>query len=138
VLDYYEVHFNSAFAVLRTGVIRDELTRVMPLESVTRTDTTAPDKEDEDSTLPELEDLSKRADVVLSAQNHELHRLIQQLPPAERAAVLWKYFYDLKTESADPAETTVASLCGVSGSEIRSRLRTAYARLKNRMEEKKS
>jgi DNA-directed RNA polymerase specialized sigma24 family protein len=132
LLDYYEVHFNSAFATLRATVIREEIAHVGPLEALSA----AGDDDDEGSEPVELKDLSSAADVPRCAENEQLHRLIQALPPDEREAILWKYFFDLKTESTDPTEKTVASLCGVSGSEIRSRLRAAYARLKQRMEEK--
>lgn len=134
LLDYYEVRFNSAFATLRNAVIREEVAHIAPLDSLSGTD--IGDGEDEEAEPVELEDLSPDADVVLCAENEELYRLIQALPPDERKAIVWKYLFDLKTESTDPAEQTVASVCGVSGSEIRSRLRAAYARLKERMEEK--
>jgi DNA-directed RNA polymerase specialized sigma24 family protein len=128
VLDYFEIHFNHAFATLRAGIIRKTLAASAPLDSLD-------EPADEDEAPAELADLSPDTDIVLSAENEELHRLIQALPFAEQQAIVWKYFYGLKTESTDPAERTVASVCGVSGSEIRARLRSAYARLKNRMEE---
>jgi hypothetical protein len=34
VLDYYEVHFNSAFATLRAGIIRKAIAQSAPLESL--------------------------------------------------------------------------------------------------------
>lgn len=134
LLDYYEVRFNDAFATLRAGVIREEIARAAPLESLSGTGDAG--DEGEDSEPIELKDLSTDADVVLSAENEQLHRLIQALPADERAAIVWKYLFGYKTESTDPTEKTVASLCGVSGSEIRSRLRAAYTRLKKWMEEK--
>jgi DNA-directed RNA polymerase specialized sigma24 family protein len=134
VLDFYELRFNRALTVLRAQVIRYERLRTTPLESVS-----APElrnAEEEEPEPIELPDLSPGADVVTSAENAELYRLVQALPPDERDAILWKYYKDLDTEATDPTKTTVASLAGVSGSEIRSRLRAAYARLKKRMEEK--
>lgn len=134
VLDFYELRFNRALAALRAQVIRYERLRTTPLESVSAHE---PRNADEEEPEPiELPDLSPGADVVTSAENAELYRLVQALPPDERAAILWKYYSDLDTEATDPTKTTVASLAGVSGSEIRSRLRAAYARLKKRMEEK--
>jgi RNA polymerase sigma factor (sigma-70 family) len=133
VLDYYEVRFNSAFAALRANVIRDETAHAAPLVSLTDND----EEQTEDAGLPELEELSTDRDsVVLSAEKEELHRLIQRLPADERSVVVWKYLYGYKTESTDPSEDTVATRCGVSGSEVRARLRSAYARLKKWMEEK--
>lgn len=132
VLDYFEVRFNHAFATLRLGVVRKALAATVDLAPL---DEPAAVAEDGDPVPVELPDLSAGADVLLSAENTQLQRLIQALPFEERQAILWKYFYDLKTESTDPHERTVASVCGVSGSQIRSRLRSAYARLKKWMEE---
>ena len=134
VLDFYEVRFNKALATLRAEVIRFERLRTGKAESLS-----APEPHDageEEREPVEPPDLSPEADVFAFAQNAELWRLIQALPPDERGAVLWKYYDDLETESTDPAKETVASRAGVSGSEIRSRLRAAYASLKKQMEEK--
>lgn len=129
-LDYYEVHFNKAFVTVRAGIIRKAFAHQAPLESLSDSS-----DEGEDVEPVELQDLSPAADVVLCAENEQLARLIQALPRDEREAIVWKYFFNLKTESTDQTERTVASLCEVSGSEIRSRLRAAYARLKKRIEE---
>jgi hypothetical protein len=134
ILDYYEIRFESAFATLRANVIREATARAAPLMPLTSTDGQEDAEGDEPIELQELASDSEAA--VLSAENAELHRLIQALPPVECDAVTWKYVYGYKTESNDPGETTVATLCGVSGSEVRSRLRSAYARLKKWMEEK--
>lgn len=134
VLDFYELRFNKAFATLRAQVIRYERLRTITGESLSAPEPHDADKEEREPMEPP--DLSPEADVFTSAQNAELWRLLQALPPAERDAILWKYYEDLETESTDPAKETVASRAGVSGSEIRSRLRAAYARLKKRMEEK--
>ena len=134
VLDFYELRFDKALATLRAQVIRYERLRSTPLESVSAPEARNADEKEPDPI--ELPDLSPGADVVTSAENVELYRLVQALPPDERDAILWKYYTGLDTEATDPTKTTVASLAGVSGSEIRSRLRAAYARLKKRMEEK--
>jgi hypothetical protein len=132
-LDYYEVRFDSAFATLRANVIREATAHATPLVSLTGTEAT---DETEGAPPAELQELATDPETVaLSAEKEELHRLIQTLPPDERAAVTWKFLYGYKTESTDSTETTVATLCGVSGSEVRSRLRSAYARLKKWMEE---
>lgn len=133
-LDFYELRFNKAFAALRAQVIRYERLRTTPFEPLSAPQ---PHNADEEEPEPiELPDLSPIADVAAAAESAELYRLVQALPPDERNAILWKYYSDHDTESTDPTKTTVASLAGVSGSEIRSRLRAAYARLKKRMEDK--
>jgi RNA polymerase sigma factor (sigma-70 family) len=134
VLDYYEVHFNHAFSTLRNGIVRKALASSAPLDPLDE----PLDGDDDEAPPADFADLSPDADLLQCAQKAELHRMIQALPPDERQAVVWTYLYGLKVESIDPAEKTVAHLCGVSGSEIRSRLRSAYARLKKRMEEKLS
>ena len=134
ILDFYEIRFDSAFATLRAQVIRYERLRAGPLESLSAD---GPRYADDDEPEPiELPDLSPEADIVTIAENVELYRLVQALPADERDAILWKYYDDLDTESTDPSKATVATRAGVSGSEIRSRLRAAYARLKKQMEEK--
>jgi len=134
VLDFYELRFNKALAALRAQVIRYERLRTPPVKA--RSAPESRDVEEGELEQAELSDPSLAADVLVTAENAELWRLIQALPQAERDAILWKYYEDLETESTDPAKETVASRAGVSGSEIRSRLRAAYARLKKRMEEK--
>jgi DNA-directed RNA polymerase specialized sigma24 family protein len=131
VLDFFEVRFNRAFAALRTAVIREAIAVNAPLEPMPETVEVT---DDEDGLVPELADLSNDADVVLSAEREQLYRLIQRLPLEERQVIVYKYL-GLKTESNDPTEITVATRCGVSGSEVRSRLRAAYAHLKKWMED---
>ena len=133
VLDYFEVRFNDAFRALRVEVIRKALRQNALLVCL---DEQVSNDGESEIVVIESADPSSEADVEREALNAELHRLIQQLPLAERQAILRKYFDGLKTESTDPLEDTVATVCGVSGSEIRSRLRSAYARLKKRMEVK--
>jgi hypothetical protein len=133
VLDYYEVHFNHSLATLRAQVIRHERLRT-PVDPLPPT--AGADAEGDEPEPIELQDLSPDVDPLVCAQNAELYRFVQALPPDERDAILRKYYKDLDTESTDSTKTTVASLAEVSGSEIRSRLRAGYARLKKRMEEK--
>jgi DNA-directed RNA polymerase specialized sigma24 family protein len=134
-LDFYEIRFNQAFAALRTTVIREELSRHAPggnpLEPL-------PDRES-DAELDSTEwDALNRAesDPERSAESAELWRMVQSLPLHERRAIMGKYLFDYKVESTNPEELTVATLCEVSGSEIRSRLRSAVARLKWMKEQK--
>jgi DNA-directed RNA polymerase specialized sigma24 family protein len=131
VLDFYEIGFNRALVTLRAQVIRHE--RLRTGESLSAPE---PQNAEDDPEPIELPDLSPNADPLECARNAELYRFVQALPPDERDAILRKYYRDLDTESTDSTKTTVASLAEVSGSEIRSRLRSAYARLKKRMEEK--
>jgi DNA-directed RNA polymerase specialized sigma24 family protein len=135
-LDFYEIRFNQAFAALRTTVIREELSRHAPgghpLEPL-------PDRQS-DAEPDSLEwDALERAesDPERSTESAEFWRMVQSLPLAERQAVMGKYLFGYKVESTDPEELTVATLCEVSGSEIRSRLRAAVSQLQ-RMKEQKS
>lgn len=135
-LDFYEVRFNMAFATLRAGIIREALRqqkRSVPVSVPVGTDE---ETDDDGGELLDPKDPSESADVVLTVEKEQLSRLIQALPPDEREAIVWKYYFDLKTESNDPTEATVAKRCGVSGSEVRSRLRAAHARLGMWMEGK--
>jgi hypothetical protein len=131
-LDFYEAQFNAAFATLRAGVIRATHRRnarfVAPISAADQTE-----DGDEMSDVGERQDESPDSDPALQAEGHDLLRFIQALPLEEREAVVWKRF-GFKTESNDTAETTVATLCGVSGRAIRGRLNSARTRLK-RMEE---
>lgn len=133
VLDFYEVRFNKALAALRTSVIRDAIRQGSALDSPLEP---LPDVEtDEGLDQVEWASLARLdADPAGSAESAEFWRKVQKLPLPERQAILGKYVYGLKVESNDPTEITVASFCKVSGSEIRSRLRSAKALLEG-MEE---
>jgi DNA-directed RNA polymerase specialized sigma24 family protein len=134
-LDFYEIRFNQAFAALRTSVIREELSRHAPggrpLEPL-------PDREsDAEPDAIEWDALDRaESDPERSAESAEFWRMVQSLPLDEREAIMGKYLFGHKVESTDPEELTVATLCEVSGSEIRSRLRSAVAQLKWMKEQK--
>lgn len=138
-LDFYEVQFNKALAWLRTGVLREAYRRQMHFEAPPPSPTPVKDSDvghDDVGDIGDSADESPHCDPLMQLESLDLLRRIQALPAEERNAVLWKR-EGYKTESIDPAETTVATLCGVSGREIRDRLGSARARLK-RMEEEKS
>jgi hypothetical protein len=132
-LDYYEAQFNGAFAKLRADAIRAVLRH--SARFVASTPASAAIEGDDDdgaSDASERADESPDRDLLLQAESQDFLRRVQALPPEESEAVLWK-LVGYKTESIDPAETTVATLCGVSGRVTRTRLSSARARLK-RME----
>lgn len=132
-LDYYEVQFNSAFATLRVGFLRAayrhnaHFADPPPTANESEDGVEAVDAADQADELPET-------DLQLQADAYDLLCRIQALPPEECEAATWKYF-GYKTESTDPNETTVASLCGVSGRVIRARLHSAKSRLKKMEDE---
>jgi hypothetical protein len=138
-LDFFEAQFNKAFVTLRFHVLRDVYRRNARFEAPLPTVALAADGGEREDDVSEVGDSANEppdCDPVMQAESHELLRRIQALPAKEREAVMLKRL-GFETESVDPQETTVATLCGVSGRAIRDRLRSAKARLK-RMEEEKS
>lgn len=138
-LDYYEAQFNAAFATLRAGVLRDVYRHNARFVSPSPAPAAAADGsvgDDDAVDIADSADESPRCDPVIQLESLEGLRRVQALPTKEREAFLWKGL-GFETESIDPLETTVATLCGVSGRAIRNRLRSANARLKC-MEEEES
>jgi hypothetical protein len=129
-LDYWEARFGDAFAKVRAQVIhaaKKHHALFEPLES-------RPGADDDDAPdTPELADPSHESDPFRQAELAQLLRAFQSMPFELQQAAFWKW-QGYKTESNDQTETTVATLCGVSGREIRNRLAEIKARLK-RMEE---
>jgi hypothetical protein len=135
-LDYFEVRFNSAFAALRTDVIREEIRsarRFVPL----------PTEDSEGESISEDEAISRLPESILrnpaSQEDRvflkELLAAINALPPDVRKAVILCEFWGYDVESDDPNKITAARLCNVSGRTIRKRLSRAEPTLKRFKEE---
>lgn len=114
-LDYYECKFDRAFRVLRCGALRREERNTRGVEALSD----GSDAEDGHHQLANLP--SCRA-----TQEDGFHRadLLDRLPhELQRVLVFTEMGY--VAESDDPNKITVATLCGVSGRTVRSRLKLA-------------
>jgi hypothetical protein len=136
-LDYFEVRFNSAFAALRTDLVRAEIRTARRFAHL-------PEGDDEEghlisddeaiARLPEaaLRNPANQADRVFLRQ---VFKAINELPPDEREAVILVRMMGYEVESDDPTKATAATRSGVSGRTIRKRLGRAAAALKRYKEE---
>jgi hypothetical protein len=136
-LDYFEVRFNSAFAALRTDLVRAEI-------RIARRFAHLPEGDDEEgrlisddeaiARLPEaaLRNPASQADRVFLRQ---VSKVINELPPDQRQAVILVRVMGYEAESDDPTKVTAATRSGVSGRTIRKRLRQAGGVLKRYKEE---
>jgi hypothetical protein len=136
-LDYFEVRFNSAFAALRTDLVRAEIRtarRFAPL----------PEGDDEDGLLLSDDEAIARlpgaalrnpANQEDSVFLRQVAKAINKLPPDQREAVILVRIMGYEVESNDPTKVTAATRSGVSGSIIRKRLRRAAAALKRYKED---
>lgn len=121
-LDYYEVTFNRAFRTLRIDVLRKYTVRfinTVPLSEVSNGDDEDPVQWDDKA----LQTPASHADRMMFAE------FLDDLPEAERQAVVLHYVIGHKIESIDEAETTVATLCNVSGRTIGKLLKNAKERI---------
>jgi hypothetical protein len=135
-LDYFEVRFNSAFAALRTDVVRAEI-------RVARRFVHLPEEDDEEGRLRSDDQavarltegtLKSPAAQVDAKFLQEMLKIIGKLPPDQRDAVILCYIMGYEVESEDPAKITAATRCGVTGRTIRNRLQRATAALKKHKE----
>jgi hypothetical protein len=128
-LDFFECRFNRAFRCFRIDFMRGETVRTEHLVELP-SENEAPDSFGDEERLPRISDAFQKAATQLP--DVFLQRLlgaIRLLPPDERKAVILCCVFGYKEESDDPAETTAASLCGVTGRTIRNRLHRAAAKL---------
>ncbi len=116
-LDYFEIHFNKAFAALRTDVMREKLrtfSRSYPI----------PD----DKSIESLPNTVMRKSA--TQENHLLlKQILDTLPPEERRAIVLCKIMGYAEESDDPSKQTAAKICGVTGRTIRNRIARATSRL---------
>ena len=139
VLDYYECRFNRAFKTLRLTLLRSERNATkhhVELPAENREDTLVSD----DARMAWL----SRAFATPATQDESLERreLLQNLCVAldtlatdERAAVVLHFLIGFDIESVDPNKATVATICGVTGRTVRTRLARGLAALQHCLEE---
>lgn len=136
-LDFFEVRFNSAFAALRTDVIREEIRSARRFMQFPATD-------EEGQSISEDEAISRLPGSVLRNPAGQEDRLflrqlitaINGLPSDVRRAVILCKVMGYDVELDDPKKITAAKLCDVSGRTIRKRLSKAEPTLKRFKEER--
>lgn len=135
-LDFFECRFNRAFLTFRIPYIERERERSETIRPIPQEKSDSADRTGD-------EILGHMAEAFRTAANQEnyvlqnaLRRAIDTLPADERKAVVLRYFYGLPEESAKPAVTSVASVCGVTGRTIRYRLERALAKLSKKLDNK--
>jgi DNA-directed RNA polymerase specialized sigma24 family protein len=139
VLDYYECRFNKAFKTLRLTLLRSERNATkhhVELPADNQEDALGSD----DARMAWLSSkLSKPATQEESLERRELLQklcgALDTLPADERAAVVLHFLVGFDIESVDPNKATVATICGVTGRTIRTRLARPLAALQNCLEE---
>jgi DNA-directed RNA polymerase specialized sigma24 family protein len=136
-LDFFECRFSLAFRSFWIDFMRRETARAEQLVELPSENET-PDSSSDDERLSRVSDAFQKAatqlpDIFLE----ELLNAIRSLPSDERKAVVLCCVFGYKEESDNPAETTAATLCGVSGRTIRNRLSTAAKKLSKFKEEVK-
>lgn len=124
-LDYFECKFNSAFSCFRIDMLRKEDVRTKPLVPLP----TGPDRTDGEAVEWMSNALQAAATQDHGLRYQELLSGIEALPSDERRAVVMCCMMGFEEESIDPAKTTAATLCGVTGRTIRNRLCRAAEKL---------
>jgi hypothetical protein len=131
-LDYFEVRFNSAFAALRTDLVRAEYRTARRFANLPEADDEEGQLISDDEAiarLPEsiLRNPARQEDHVALTQ---MLKVVNGLPPDQREAVVLCHIMGYEEESDDPTKITAATRCGVTGRTIRNRLRRAAVTLK--------
>jgi hypothetical protein len=125
-LDFFEVRFNSAFRFLRIDILRKD-------ERLQKFRTSVEFSEEHDGKPISDEELSEYLRTPAIPERAlilgELKEAIDALPPDERKAVILCHIMGYDQESDDQEKITAATICGVSGRTIRSRLTRAAVRL---------
>jgi RNA polymerase sigma factor (sigma-70 family) len=137
VLDFYEVSFGQAFRTLRVEISAKEHARTERLEDL-------PELDDRGEEISETEALDGKTSKSRDSSSMEdpilrldLARALAQLPNTEREAIVLHHHLGYEIESEDPTKRTVATICGVTGRTVRSRLRDAKTKLETLMEKNK-
>jgi DNA-directed RNA polymerase specialized sigma24 family protein len=124
--------FNSAFAALRTDLVRAEIRSARRFAHLPEGD------DDEGRLISDDQGIARLPGAALrNPANQEdrvflrqISKLINELPPDQREAVILVRIMGYEAESDDPTKVTAATRSGVSGRTIRKRLRRAAAVLK--------
>jgi RNA polymerase sigma factor (sigma-70 family) len=133
-LDFYEIAFKKAVLALCINALNKELKHAAETVSLTsRSDDD--DSGAHDSLMAQIDKLK-----VLSTEDNgeapqKLRAAVEKLPPDEREAIVLVYYLGHEVESNDKTKETAATICGVSGRTIFSRLARAYKKLAQIMEE---
>jgi DNA-directed RNA polymerase specialized sigma24 family protein len=131
VLDYYECRFNSAFAALRTDVVRKALTRLKYEGEPESAD--LPDDElygQSESLLQKLVDnLPSPATQERQVLGRSIAEAINKLPRDERKAVILVHVFGYQQGSDDTTQITAATLCNCTPKTIFNRLQRAAMKL---------
>jgi hypothetical protein len=135
-LDYYECRFSSAFRTLRIDHVREEISRRQEL-------TDLPDAINEEGERSSDEEMLARlssAARIKGAQGDQIYlrqvlRVVNDLPPDQRRAVVLCRILGYEQESTDPTKRTAATICNVAGRTIRNRLSRAERQLKSMKED---
>lgn len=128
-LDFFECRFNLAFRSFRIDFMRRQRTDTKQMDE-SSPENEAGDSQPGDESLSYLSTaLQTPAMQVSGVFRVELLNAIKCLPPDERRAVVLCHMYEYEIESEDPSKITAATLCGVTGRTIRSRLSRAAEKL---------
>ena len=120
-LDFFEIRFDKAFLKLWTDIARKYLRRRK--HEVVAADPYAPEGK---PTADAIEVDGEQEPTVL---RKEQMLLFNRLPPDDRKLLFLRFGNEIKVESNDPEETTLAKICGFEGRTIRNRIKTALERL---------
>lgn len=132
-LDFYECRFNRAFQALRVDAIRR---RRRPREVPASQCGPATAQAGEPDGYPGiLGTLASKPDTFGVEERAELLRLVEELLDADERQALALRHMGYPVESENPGTTTIATLCGVSGRTIRTRLAKAEAKIAQLREE---
>lgn len=122
-LDMFEVRFGAAFRALKIDVFRARTKEETSLVSVEE-----PEDEDQPTALP--------AEPATQEVRLALEQAIWRLPQDARRAYTLVYKLGYEIESNDPSKKTAATICGVSGRTIRTRLNEATTQVRKDLEGK--
>jgi hypothetical protein len=131
VLDYYEVRFNSAFAALRTDVVRKALTRLKYESEPDGAELPDDDLFGQPYSLVKklIDNLSEPPTQEWEALRGPIAAAIKQLPREERKAVVLVHVLGYQQGSDDPSQITAATRCKCSPRTIYNRLQRAEIKL---------
>lgn len=132
-LDFFECRFNLAFRNFRIPYIEDENVRIRKHVSIpTRTEEIS-EAADEKFLSDLAERLRERHPIVDLDLRETILDALDMLPPDQCKAIVLFYYHGLPIESEDPAVTSVASACGVTGRAIRYRMKKALTTLSKKL-----